>query len=350
MKISHLKRIIWKDFNVEEYDPDVYPTPLIKRGFYVGYPYGWDKNKNQFTENDEKQNFPSASQWTNAIVQSIHCLVVECDNKEEVIPTLPNEKKFSYDFPLSMIELMENNITKADLMTKEWKNKFVKEPNPLVFAFFSSLEKQIEYNITHGEDKRETYTDKWITDLLRCLGCDSYKGRFRVNPSEEYSFQIAGKICKAILDVRVDDEHLNVMCWFDESKRLKPSHTPYEHQIKCQKVAETLAFANELRHVAKGRDVEVFCISARHTFISFSHTMVPISYLDCISNRGVQDMDDPNCNIVHKIHTKKVIDSTNVSYGYDITNPMDRKLIVEFLWNIFGYIATEGIFRRTFIS
>jgi len=344
MNYTHLKRKHWKEFDVEEYDKDVYPTPFIKRGEYVGYPYGWDKNKNQFIEGDDKQNFPSASQWTNTIVQSIHCLVVQCDNQEEVIPTPPERKKFSYDFPPSMIELMESNITKSDLITKQWEKIFTKDPHPLVFAFFSSLEKQIEYNTTSGEDKRETYTDKWVTDLLRCLGCDSYKGRFRVNPSEECSFRIAGKICKAILDIRVDDKYLNIMCWFDESKRLKPSHTPYEDQIKCQKVAETIAFANSIRDIAKGRDVEVFCIGARHTFISFSHTIVPISYLDCISNKGIQELDDPNCHIIHKIHTKN---SENIKYphGYDITNPIDRKVIIEFLWNIFGYIASEGIFR-----
>jgi len=343
MIFSHLKRKHWKEFDVTEYDRDIYPIPLIKKEHLYGYPYGWNKSKNNFIDNIDKKKFPSASNWTSGIVQAIHCLVVNC-NEEEVIPKLPQGKMFSYDFPPSMIELLELDINKMDLQNKNWRNKFIKEPHPLVAAFLVSLRKQIKERFNIGEDKRETYTDKWVTDLLRCLGCDSFKGRFHINPSEEYSFQVAESTCKAILDIRVDDDDLDILCWFDESKRLNPHHTPHEHHIKSQKVAETLAFANELRDIAKGRDIEVFCISAHHTFVNFSHTIVPIAYLDYMAEKGIQELDDPDASIVHKIHTKRSLDNS-IPNGYDITDYNDRKFIIKALWNTFGYIATEGIFR-----
>jgi len=348
----HLKRNYWKQFDKNEYDTDIYPIQYIKTGTFKGYPHGWNTSKNTFIDKTDPNNvsFPSASKWFNSIVQSIHCLVVQCHDPGEVIP----QEIISYDIPISMKELLESNITKEDLQSGNWIKQYEsREPNPLVFAFFSSLEQQVtKENLNEIEDKREAYTDKWVVDLLRCLGCDGWKSRFRVNPSEEYHFLMAGQICRAVLDIRIDDRMTKLLCWFDESKRLKPIHTPHEHQIKCQRIAETLAFANEIRHASNGKDIEVFCIGTRHIFVTFGYTKVSNAYLDYVANPGIQEWDDPNASIVHKIHCSKqesddivIKNKKKKFYGYDITDPNDRKFIIESIWHVLGYITKEGIFR-----
>ena len=179
---------------------------------------------------------------------------------------------------------------------------------------------------------------------MRCLGCDSIYGIFKVRPAGTFHFNIAGKKCTTILDVRIEDGRTDLLCWFNESKRLKPKK--YESEIKAQKVAETLAFANEVKSVAQGKDIEVFCIGVRHVFVTFAHTLIPNNYLNYIERRGLQSFDDPDSSIVHKLHEKKSEKFPSIPNGYNITNPIDRKFIIESIWSTLSYIAAYGIFRE----